>query len=62
MPRSEAQRRAEKKYQRTLTQIAFKLPASLYGDVIDYWKSQENQRQHFIEVTKELIEREKRTQ
>lgn len=56
---SEAQRRATAKYQRSLTSLQFKLNPNIDSDVIDYWKSQENMRRKFIEVTRELIEKER---
>ena len=56
---SEAQRRATAKYHRGLTSLQFKLNPNIDGDVIDFWKSQDNMRRKFIEVTRELIEKER---
>lgn len=56
---TEAQKRASLKYQAKMTQLVFKMNPEEHSDIIEFWKSKENRRQAFIEITRELIEKER---
>ena len=56
---TEAQKKAWKTYNDKMTQFVFKLSPDEHSDVIEFWKAVKNKRQTFIEITRELIEKER---
>ncbi len=57
---SDARKEATKRYQQKKMQhIQFNIQTDLYADVIAYWKNHDNARRKFIEMTRELIEKER---